>query len=63
MLLSDELPAQSWIFLGYIKVFGRESRAKAEAEATKIIKEVDVNGSGQIDFSGLSSFLLFIRAL
>mgnify|MGYP000873733422 FL=1 len=38
---------------GYVKVFGAESKSKAEYEATKIIKEVDVNGSGQIDFSGL----------
>ena len=38
--------------LGYIKVFGVESRQKAEQEAAKIIKEVDVNDSGQIDFTG-----------
>jgi len=34
---------------GYRKVF-KDSKA-AEAEALKVIEEVDINGSGQIDFT------------
>ena len=44
---------------GYVKVFGTNSRAKAEQEANRIIQEVDVNCSGQIDFSGRMLFLGF----
>ena len=49
-LVEGECKCNQIYCLGYVKVF--KDRATAEHEALRIIEEVDINNSGQIDFTG-----------
>lgn len=44
-------------FLGYTKIM---NAAKAEEEVERIMKTVDTNHSGSIDYTGIDNILLFI---